>query len=804
MKAIKASTLVFMLIFLLSHLTFNVQSANTDNIVKAISEPVKKVVNFPTYESPSEIYGGGYGYVGGVLYVYKSSFTFVAIPDIGMNTYASLILGEGLKVKEFIDLGNLEGAAKNKLASMTSWLLDNSVGGLWRSETSGSLPDVYLSALVIKSIAYSYEQGLLPKEKEGDFVRSVSALISLQSQGGGWGAVPGSNIAEQKEPDPEVTAQVLSTLVAVKSAGLNIPGLDTAINKAISFLEGTAKKGGGKTYWSIPRRNTFQITAEISNSLADALILGYKLRDNSLIKGIINYLEPKAKESYSAGTYDIATAEAVTALAKLSALGYIDTEAFVQSWLPMIEDFALSIRPDGLFGNEPFIWLRLYTTMLHLNVFSYWVRMTCLSMNAYLVGGYGDYNPPVVIEGTGITLKISLKNKVSSKLNLGISVGVDPPAKISSTANKAITLSPGKSTELSIKILVPDKIPNKKNVTVYLYVKEGNPLKPLLAKTLNFLAVRNPEIIIKAKTINPNRVSLKEPVTITLKIQNTGDLPLSNVKITEILNKGFTVVPGGNGTVLLSSSESLGSYVLSSPIGPGEIITFSYKVQAEDVPPGPQQVSRTVLMYTDARGETHNKTADVSITVLRPLVSLTYNATEMVIEWDSSKTVVASLSNSGNEDATDLSIGISPGEGIRLNLTALPEGVYIKPNPDGSFTLKIKRIKAGESLSLPISVKATNFYPSLDLGTYLSIKYEYKDSKGRNMPSFSGSGLVKLRVVASQSFFIIIALITAVVIVLVAIRVYNRRKIARREERRASPFIRQPPKKRRGRRPFGS
>jgi len=262
MKAREISTLILMLILIFPNVAVNAQLSDSSNIVRAISEPVKRVVNFPSYGSPSEIYGGGYGYVGGVLYVFKSSFTFVAIPDIGMNTYASLILGEGLKVKEFIDLGNLEGAAKNRLASMTSWLLDNSVGGLWRSETSGSLPDVYLSALVIKAIAYAYDQGLLPKGKEGDFVRSISALISLQSQGGGWGAVPGSNIAEQKEPDPEVTAQVLSTLVTVKSVGLSVPGLDTAINRAISFLEGTAKKSGGKTYWSITRRDTFQITAE--------------------------------------------------------------------------------------------------------------------------------------------------------------------------------------------------------------------------------------------------------------------------------------------------------------------------------------------------------------------------------------------------------------------------------------------------------------------------------------------------------------------------------------------------------------
>ena len=796
--------LLLLVVLMISLPTPAVNAQASSNIANAIYEPVKRVINFPSYNTPSEIYGGGYGYVGGVLYVFKSSFTFVAIPDVGMNTYASIILGEGLKVKEFIGLGDLEGAAKKRLGSMTSWLLEKAVGGLWRSETSGSLPDIYISALAIRALTYAYEHGALPQDKKGELVRSVSALISHQLKGGGWSPVPGSNIGELSEPDIEVTAQVLSSLVEVKSAGLNVPGLDSAIKKAVSFLEGTSKKSGNAVYWSIPRRDDFQISAEISNSIADALIAGYSVENENLIKGIINYLEPKAKEAYSTGTYDLATAEAVTALAKFSSMGYIETEAFVQSWLPMIEDISLAIRPDGLFGNEPFIWLRLYTTMLYLNVFTFWVRMTCLSLDAYLVGGYGDYDPPVVIEGTGITLKLSLKSKVASTLKLEVAVKVDSPARVSGSAKKSLTLAGGKSTDISVGINVPDKIPNKKNVTVRIYVKEGNPLRPLFVKTLSFLAVRNPEVVIKSKTISPNKASLKEPVTIKLQIQNTGDLALSNIKITEVLSKGFTVVPEGNGTMLISSSESLGSYVLPSPLAPGSTVTFVYKVQAEDVAPGPQVVSKTILEYTDAKGVTHNKSADVSLTVLRPLVTLTYNATELELEWDSKGVVVSSLTNTGNEDATDVTLAVSSGEGVMLNLTSLPEGVYMKPNPDGSYVLKLKNLPAGKSISIPIYLKAVNFYPAFNLGTYLSIRYEYKDSKGRDMPSFTGSGLVKLKVVASQTFFLIIGAVFAIIASLIAIRLYNRSKRTKREERRVSPFVRAPKKKRKGRRPFGS
>ncbi len=800
-KALILSSLLMALILLQIPLSLG-QDAR-EAIEYAIEAPLKSVSSAPVYGSTSDIPQGSYGFVNGIFYVDKSGFTFGPIPDLEMNIYASLILSEALQASNFMGFDPRDvSRAKERLASINTWILDNAkAGGLWGSDVSGRLVDVYFSSLAIRSVAGALSTGALPKEKLNDLARAVSQLIKYQDKGGGWGRIPEADVFQLKEPAPDITAQTLKSILAARETGIKASGLDNSIRKAISYLEGTARKSRDFVYWQEKGSSSAQITGDVADALAEAMFQGFDV-DSDIVQGVINYLENYVKESYSSGSYDIFTGLALNALAKFSSLGFLETDKFVSSWEPLIEDLARTIKPDGLFTNLPFIWLRYSFTYTYVSIFAYWLRVSSISSQAYFVGGYGSYNPPVVVEGTDITLKIKVENKIGKALALLMSLDVGSPAIVKTSLPSRIALAGGKYKEFSVKIAAPDKIPSPKNVSVKLYIKDSSG-KPLFTKALSFRILRNPRLSLESKVVHPTAVQIRKPVNVTLTMSNIGDLPISDISIIEKLGAGFELVTNfpGNGTALVTSTNSLGSYVIPTPLKPGSKMTLIYQVMPTDVAPGPQTVSTTLITYTDARGETHNISKEVKVTVLRPYVILSSNATSLKMEWDEEKSLIIAVSNTGNEDATDVELKVATGEGVNLNLSMVPKNVLMRPNPDGSMLLRIDKLKSGDTLSIPLRLKATNFYPATELGSFLSIGYDYKDSIGRSMPYYSGSTIVKIDITVSKNFIYLVSVIILVVAALLAIRIYNRSRRARRE--RTSPLIRAP-RKRKGRSPFGS
>ena len=205
----KSSLLLILL--LLSSIAIGQDSRSM--IERAVEGPMKSVSSVPEFKSISEVPRGSYGYVNGVLYVDKSGFTFGAIPDLEFNIYAALILGEALQAYNFASLNpSSVSNAKSRLSSIANWLSQQAIDGLWGSDISGKLADTYFSSLAIRAISLAISSGSLPKDKLSALSSSVSKLISLQDEGGGWGRIPQADVFQMKQPTPTITASALKAL----------------------------------------------------------------------------------------------------------------------------------------------------------------------------------------------------------------------------------------------------------------------------------------------------------------------------------------------------------------------------------------------------------------------------------------------------------------------------------------------------------------------------------------------------------------------------------------------------------------
>ncbi|MEM0017510.1 MAG: hypothetical protein QXJ48_04885 [Candidatus Korarchaeum sp.] len=782
---------------LLLLLTPALQLQASSTIEKAVEGPMASVSRVPEFKSISEVPRGSYGFVNGVLYVDKSGFTFGAIPDLEFNIYASLILGEALQAQNFANLDpSTVAAARSRLSSITSWLIQSAIEGGWGSDISGKLIDTYFTSLAVRAIALAIASGSLPKEKLSALSSSVSKLVSLQDEGGGWGRVPQADIFQYKQPTPTVSATALKALLAAREAGLRVP--DASVSRALSYLAATATRSGSMVYWEEPKSKTLYVTSEVADAIAEALYQGYSF-DESLLRGLINYLDASVKQAYSSGTYDYMTASALSTLAKFSSLGYLETDKLISNYEVMIVDLANTMRPDGLFTDFPFIWLRYSYTYPYVAVFANWLRVSSVSSTAYFVGGYGDYSPTVLVEGTSLNLKVSVANKISKPLSLTMRVSVQPPASIDRAETK-FSLDGGREREFTFKISAPDGLPSAQNVSVKIILSEANSSKPIFAKSLPLRLVRNPVLSLESKVAAPASVQLRKPVNVTLTFSNGGDLPINDLTFVEKLASGFELVTTfpGNGTALVTSTNSLGSYVMPQPLAPNSKVTLVYQVMPVDAPPGPQTVSTTLITYTDARGERRNVSKEVKVTVLRPYLVISSNVSSLRMEWDEERVLLIAVSNVGNEDASEVSVKLSTGEGLSLNLSAVPKEVMYRPNPDGSLSLRVDKVASGTTVTLPVRVRATNFYPAPELGSFIALSYEYKDAIGRSMSGYSGSNIVKVILVVSRTFLYMVSALILVIAVLVAVRIRNR---ARAGSKR-SPLLAE--RKRRGRVPFES
>ena len=792
------SLLSLPLILLLVPHCFAQTQASRSVIEAAVEKPMESVARVPEFKSISDVPIGSYGYVNGVLYVDKSGFTFGAIPDLEFNLYASLILGEALQAQNFADLNpGSVAAAKGRLSSITDWILNSAIDGAWGSDISGKLVDTYFTSLAIRAISLAIITGSLPKEKLSSLSSSVSKLVSLQDPGGGWGRIPQATIFQYKEPTPTVTATALKALLAAREAGLKVP--DASVTKALNYLAATASKSGNMAYWEEPKTKTIYVTGEVADAVAEALYQGYSF-DESILRGVINYLEASVKQAYSSGTYDYMTAAALSVLAKFSSLGYLETDKLISNYEAIIVDLANTIRPDGLFTDFPYIWLRYSYTYPYVSVFANWLRVSSVSSNAYFVGGYGDYTPTVLVEGTSLNLKVNVSNRISKPLSLVMSVSVQPPASLSEKPEVKFGLEGGKEKEFTFKINAPDGLPSATNVSVKIVLKEGNSSKPISAKSLQLRLMRNPVLNLESKLVSPTSVQLRKPVNVTLTFSNSGDLPINDLTFVEKLASGFELVTTfpGNGTALVTSTNSLGSYVMPQPLAPGSKMTLVYQVTPVDAPPGPQTVSTTFITYTDARGERHNVSKEAKVTVLRPYLLISSNASSLNMEWDEERVLLLAVSNVGNEDATEVSLRLSTGEGLKLNLSMLPKEVMYRPNPDGSLTLRMDKVASGGTITLPVRVRAVNFYPAYELGSFLTVSYDYKDSIGRTMPGYSGSSIVKVTLKVSKTFLYAVSIAILVLAVLIAVRIRNR---ARARSRKSMLLTE---RRKRGRIPFES
>ncbi len=718
---------------------------------------------------------------------------------MALETFSLLLLNAKLLGLE----GEAEKLAKarNFGSAIADFLLGGS-GGLW-SGSEGIITDIDVSYGVLRAILWGVRAEIVSID-DIRLVSSISSLIAYQNQDGGWPINPVNPAAQSyMESNPLVTAHVLAVLVEAHSLGLGkrVSGLSRSIEKAISYLEGGAIRSGSEVYWREVSyrgftRDRLQVTAEVSDALAQAALQGFEV-DQATLSGAAKYL--MTYMSMYQPDWDIAIPLLHT-LMKMSSLGLVDTKEvkaharlYIEIILDKQDDDSGLWYPPGSYGD---ILTALAFSSEVARFLLDWSKVSTvdLRLTAAGLGYYDNYDPPRLVEGGELKVSLSVLNEAPYPRTFEVEVRAPPDVEIVSNTTNPFDVGAYGNGSFVVTLRAAGAVEELTSLRLTFLLKDASGTV-LFTRYFTLALARNGRLEILSKTVTPANVSLGGVVTVSVSMMNRGDVPIEGCVIREILGEGFELLAQGANYSEVAQAATTG-YPYLSFIDPDQTISYTYVVRAADAPPGTVLLSRTSIEYSDALGNPRNVTRESTVTVLRPLVYLELNSSEVEMQWGKARRVSISVSNDGN----------APSKEVVLLITGIPEATIsiVSYPPDSTVTspstrerrIELGRLDPGESTTIVLEVKANSIYFTPKISDVITVSMKYSDPTGQFFKGFSENRVFEVTIVMSKTFKILLAALGIAIILLLVIRI----RAWTRESRRARARyyrgrVRRPPRR---------
>ncbi|MGL5066529.1 MAG: DUF7507 domain-containing protein [Sarcina sp.] len=274
--------------------------------------------------------------------------------------------------------------------------------------------------------------------------------------------------------------------------------------------------------------------------------------------------------------------------------------------------------------------------------------------------------------------------------------------------NLANPIGPNQTVIIEFRVLVeeipaPNPIPNTAAIT-YTYtvdpaipngVSDGGITNEVLTKVNN-------ATIESEKFVDKEYADVGEEITYTIDITNTGNVPASNVVLTDIIPNGTSYVAGSltvNGAANSSNPET--GIILANPVVPGATTTIIFRVLIEDIPvPNPIPNNATgIFTYTVDPAEPNAQSGEFETNIVKTQVNtadlIGENGENFVKTVDKKYadigneiTYTVSVTNTGNVDANNVVITDSIPSGTSfVDASLTVGGIPNASNPETGIVL---------------------------------------------------------------------------------------------------------------------
>lgn len=328
------------------------------------------------------------------------------------------------------------------------------------------------------------------------------------------------------------------------------------------------------------------------------------------------------------------------------------------------------------------------------------------------------------IPATGVTITDSLPPGTTFVTD-SVTVNTIPQPSVSPLTGISVgTVNPGETVTVTFQVQINAIPPNGKieNTAVVTYISQPNPSEPPITTTET-----TPTVTLPVRTANPNPqktvdrefASIGDTLTYTITLQNSGNIPATDVIITDSIPTGTTFIPGSitiNGISQPDLTPETGIPV--GTLNPRQIVTVTLEVQVTALPPNGIVSNEANVTYTSQPDPT---LPPITTTTPTPIAeTIVQNA-----ELESNKTVDLSvanigdaltytitLENIGNIPMTNVSVIDQPPVGTQFIVDSVTVNGGSQLGVDPSIGIPIGTIQPNQIVTITFQVTITNIPPN--------------------------------------------------------------------------------------------
>jgi len=227
----------------------------------------------------------------------------------------------------------------------------------------------------------------------------------------------------------------------------------------------------------------------------------------------------------------------------------------------------------------------------------------------------------------------------------------------------------------------------------------------------------NSAILTTQKSVDKSIISVRDTLTYTTTITNTGNTPATNITFTSAIPPSTTFIPDSvtiNGIQQLGAQPALGVNIPN--IAPGETVTVTFQVNVISVPPSSSIMGNDTILYsytvdpngTPATTSTSTSTNIVTNPVLDAMITMIKSVDQTLVTLGDTITYTTILTNNGNTNATNITFTdlIPDGTTFITDSVTIDGITQIGLNPNTGIT--IGAIAPSSSISIAFQVTATS------------------------------------------------------------------------------------------------
>ncbi|MED2038967.1 cell surface protein [Bacillus wiedmannii] len=310
--------------------------------------------------------------------------------------------------------------------------------------------------------------------------------------------------------------------------------------------------------------------------------------------------------------------------------------------------------------------------------------------------------------------------------------GADPNVGISLNA-----IAPSEIVTVTFQVIV-QSIPNVNpisNIARIDYTFIADPTAPIISRTITsnpaFTQISDANVL-SLKAVNAQQATTDDILTYTITLENTGNIPATNLIFSDTIPEGTTFVENSftlNGTAILGANPNAGVTLPNLVANATHLISFQILINDSFSQQSITNQSNTTYTIQPAPGQppiTETSTSNIVITnFVQAQLTVTKTSNPITVDIGGTILYISEVKNIGNVDA----INIIFTDSIPAGTTFVPDSVTIngvlQPGVNPENGIPIGTITPNSSKTILFQVQTNNPPTATEIVNQSSVNYQY-------------------------------------------------------------------------------